>query len=131
MELPKVMSSRNAIRHVLGFNPAEAEGSVTHRDPLCLRKCQIVEGGPTYHSRSHCERGKLLALNVPEVVIEKTVPMGEVIKAALSTSWVQGYCGLLNFRSIGLCCVGKSLRLIPFVQEHRIMRFVIFFVDYS
>lgn len=69
---PSKIDGAEALQLIANAQYAEPEGKVDETDPLGLKKSQEVEIWPTDSGVNHHDQGKLVALNVREVVISKT-----------------------------------------------------------
>lgn len=70
---PTRIDGEQMLRLVLNSRYAEPMGEVDETDPVALMKGQIVEVWPTDSGMNHRNEGILVALNVNEVVIAKTI----------------------------------------------------------
>ena len=73
----KILSDRQAIDQILASDYFQPEGEVDPLDPLQLTKGQKVDISPVDAGFTHHDIGKLVSLNVTEVVIEKDAPNGK------------------------------------------------------
>ena len=73
---PETLASEDAIQEILAHGYSESEGDVDSADPLRLVKGQRVKVLPVDFGFTHADEGRLIAISLKEVVIEKAVPDG-------------------------------------------------------
>ena len=74
---PTTLKGAEAVHHITHADFAEAEGEVDVKDPLGIKKGQVVEVWPTDTGFKHKDRGRLLSLTKDEVVIAAQTKVGE------------------------------------------------------
>ncbi|OCT45830.1 glutathione S-transferase [Cladophialophora carrionii] len=75
--IPEALSSTDAVKRILASDFFEKEGTIDPRDPLKLRKGQLVEIWPVESGFTHHDKGELVSIGVKEVVISSRPNVGE------------------------------------------------------
>lgn len=74
---PKRLSDEETLRMIFDSDFFEPEGIVDERDPLKLKKGQMVEIWPVESGFNHHDKGELLSIGVNEVVIASKPQLGD------------------------------------------------------
>ena len=75
--MPEKLSAEQAIERILASDFFEPEGTIDQRDPLGLKKGQMVEVWPIDSGFSHHDGGELVSIGVKEVVVSRRPNEGE------------------------------------------------------
>lgn len=98
---PASIEGAEAVKRILGAKPVDAIEGADEIDPLGLKPGQEVEVYPSDYGSTHRDRGRLVALNVHEVVIEAQSNAGD--------QTFRIHCPRVNFRVAPVRGHGASL----------------------
>lgn len=74
---PEKLSDEETIKTILDSDFFEPEGKVDERDPLKLKKGQVVEIWPVESGFNHHDKGELVSIGVNEVAIASKTEVGD------------------------------------------------------